>query len=124
MEAPEELPPLPAAVEVAAYRIIQEALTNVARHARAKTCCVRLSVDEATDALQLEVTDDGVGMPEGRQAGVGLSSMRERALELGGICDVKPIPTGGTRALARLPLSAPEEYAEGTKLWSAPSTSS
>jgi signal transduction histidine kinase len=124
MEAPEELPPLPAAVEVAAFRVIQEALTNVARHARAKTCCVRLSVDEATDALQLEVTDDGVGMPEGRHAGVGLSSMRERAVELGGICDVKPIPTGGTRVLARLPLSAPEEYAEGAKLWSAPSASS
>jgi signal transduction histidine kinase len=123
MEAPEELPPLPAAVEVAAFRVIQEALTNVARHARAKTCCVRLSVDEATDALQLEVTDDGVGMPEGRHAGVGLSSMRERAVELGGICDVKPIPTGGTRVLARLPLSAPEEYAEGAKLWT-PSASS
>ena len=124
MEAPEELPPLPAAVEVAAYRIIQEALTNVARHAGAKTCCVRLSVDEATDALQLEVTDDGVGMPEGRHAGVGLSSMRERAVELGGICDVKSLPTGGTHVLARLPLSASKEYAEGAKLWSTPSTSS
>ena len=124
MEAPEELPPLPAAVEVAAYRIIQEALTNVARHARAKTCYVRLSVDESTDALQLEVTDDGVGIPEGRHAGVGLSSMRERAVELGGICDVKPILTGGTRVQARLPLSAPEEYAEGAKLWNAPSASS
>ena len=124
MEAPEELPPLPAAVEVAAYRIIQEALTNVARHAGAKTCCIRLAVDETSDALQLEVTDDGVGMPEGRHAGVGLSSMRERAVELGGICDVKSLPTGGTHVLARLPLSAPEEYAEGAKLWSGPSTSS
>jgi signal transduction histidine kinase len=124
MEAREELPPLPAAMEVACYRIIQEALTNVARHARAKTCYVRLSVDEATDALQLEVTDDGVGIPEGRHAGVGLSSMRERAVELGGICDVKPIPTDGTRVLVRLPLSAPEEYAEGAKMWSAPFTSS
>ena len=124
MEAPEELPPLPAAVEVAAYRIIQEALTNVARHARARTCCVRLSVDEATDALHLEVTDDGDGVPEGRRAGVGLSSMRERAVELGGLCDVEPIPTGGTRVLARLPLSAPEGYVEGAKLWGAPSASS
>jgi two-component system NarL family sensor kinase len=124
MDAPEELPPLPAAVEVAAYRINQEALTNVARHARAKTCRVRLSVEEATDALQLEVTDDGMGISEDRRAGVGLSSMRERAVELGGICDVEPIPTGGTRVLARLPLSAPEEYAEGAKLWSAPSASS
>ncbi len=124
MDALEELPPLPAAVEVAAYRIIQEALTNVARHARAKTCCVRLSVDVVADALRLEVTDDGVGMPEGRYAGVGLSSMRERAVELGGICEVKPIPTGGTRVLAYLPLSASKEYAEGAKFWSAPYTSS
>ena len=124
IKAPEKLPALPAAVEVAAYRIIQEALTNVARHARAKTCRVHLSVEEATDALQLEVTDDGMGISEDRRAGVGLSSMRERAVELGGICDVEPIPTGGTRVLARLPLSAPEEYAEGAKLWSAPSASS
>jgi signal transduction histidine kinase len=124
MRAPEELPALPAAVEVAAYRIIQEALTNVARHAGAKTCRVRLSVDEATDSLQLEVTDDGVGISEDRRAGVGLSSMCERAVELGGICDVKPIPTGGTRVLVRLPLSAPKEYAEGAKMWSAPFTSS
>ena len=124
MRAPEELPALPAAVEVAAYRIIQEALTNVARHAGAKTCRVRLSVDEATDSLQLEVTDDGVGISEDRRAGVGLSSIRERAVELGGICDVKPIPTGGTRVLVRLPLSAPKEYAEGAKMWSAPFTSS
>jgi two-component system NarL family sensor kinase len=124
MEAPEELPPLPAAVEVACYRIIQEALTNVARHARARTCRVRLSVDGATDALQLEVTDDGVGVPEGRRAGVGLSSMRERAVELGGICEIETNPTGGTRMLARLPLSASEEYAEGAKLWRAPSASS
>jgi signal transduction histidine kinase len=124
MRAPEELPALPAAVEVAAYRIIQEALTNVARHAGAKTCRVRLSVDEATDSLQLEVTDDGVGISEDRRAGVGLSSIRERAVELGGICDVTPIPTGGTRVLVRLPLSAPKEYAEGAKMWSAPFTSS
>jgi signal transduction histidine kinase len=125
MEAPEELPPLPAAVEVAAYRIIQEALTNVARHARARTCCVRLSVDEATDALHLEVTDDGVGMPEGRHAGVGLSSMLERAVELGGICDVQPIPTGGTRVVTRLPLPASEELPKGARsLWRTPSASS
>jgi signal transduction histidine kinase len=125
MEAPEELPPLPAAVEVAAYRIIQEALTNVARHARARTCCVRLSVDEAADALHLEVTDDGVGMPKDRGAGVGLSSMRERAEELGGICDVEPIPTGGTRVLARLPLPAFGEHPRGARSsWSVPSASS
>ena len=109
VEAPEELPPLPAAVEVAAYRIVQEALTNVARHARARACRVRISVDED---LKLEITDDGVGLPEDRRAGVGLSSMRERAAELGGTCVVGPGPTGGTRVFARLPLQASGEDPE------------
>jgi signal transduction histidine kinase len=123
MEAPEELPPLPAAVEVAAYRIAQEALTNVSRHAQAKTCRVRLSVDEVAGALGLEVIDDGVGISEDRVAGVGLSSMRERAEELGGTLAIEPRPEGGTRVLARLPLSAPKEYPEGALSWSAPSAS-
>jgi signal transduction histidine kinase len=97
LEAPEELPSLPAAVEVAAYRIAQEALTNVARHARARNCGVHLAADPASATLVLEIGDDGVGMPEGRRAGVGLSSMRERAEELGGRCDVESDPEGGTR---------------------------
>ena len=124
LEAPEDLPPLPAAVEVAAYRIAQEALTNVARHAHAKTCRVNLSVDQTGRVLELEVRDDGVGMPEGRRAGVGMSSMRERAEELGGTCDVKPRPTGGTRVLARLPLPAQTEHSERKTSWRAPSASS
>jgi len=104
VEAPKELPPLPAAVEVAAYRIVQEALTNVFRHAKARACRVRLSVDHE---LELEITDDGVGLPEDRPAGVGLSSMRERAAELGGACSAaRSGPAGGTRVLARLPLPA------------------
>ncbi len=98
--------PLPAAVEVAAYRIVQEALTNVVRHARARKCRVRLSVD---DTLELEITDDGIGLPEDRRAGVGLSSMRERAAELGGTCEIGPSPTSGTRVLTRLPLPASGE---------------
>jgi signal transduction histidine kinase len=105
VEAPKVLPPPPAAVEVAAYRIVQEALTNVSRHAKARACRVRLSV---SDGLELEITDDGVGMPEDRRAGVGLSSMRERAAELGGTCAVEPMPGGGTRVLARLPLPGAE----------------
>ena len=124
MEAPEKLPPLPAAVEVACYRIAQEAITNVARHAHARTCRVRVSIDEAANALRLEITDDGVGMPENRVAGVGLSSMRERAEELGGTLEMEPNPGGGTRVLAHLPLSGPEEYLEGATSWSAPSVSS
>ncbi len=101
VNAPDLLPLLPAAVEVAAYRITQEALTNVARHAHAHTCHVRLSLD---DMLQLEIADDGVGLPAERRCGVGLTAMRERSVELGGTCVVEPTPTGGTRVLARLPV--------------------
>jgi signal transduction histidine kinase len=101
VQAPRELPNLPAAVEVAVYRIAQEALTNVARHARARSCVVRLAVNKD---VALEIVDDGVGIPKERGAGVGLSSMRERASELGGTCVVEPAPEGGTRVLVRLPL--------------------
>ena len=124
LEASEDLLPLPAAVEVAAYRIIQEAMTNVARHAHARTCRVRLSVDQTGSVLELEVTDDGVGMPEGRRAGVGLSSMRERAEELGGTLVVEPGPEGGTRVLARLPMPVMEDPEGERSQWSAPSASS
>jgi signal transduction histidine kinase len=102
LEAPEQLPPLSAAVEVACYRIAQEALTNVMRHACAQSCTIRLTL---ADRLTLEITDDGTGLPPGRQAGVGLTSMRERATELGGTCIVESVPGGGTRVSARLPLS-------------------
>jgi signal transduction histidine kinase len=101
VEAPEDLPNLPAAVEVAVYRVTQEALTNVARHARARTCVVRLVLN---DDVVLEIVDDGVGIPAHRSAGVGLSSMHERASELGGSCVVQSIPKGGTQVLVRLPL--------------------
>ena len=103
VEAPEELPPLPAAVEVAAFRIALEALTNVERHARARECTVRLALD---GRLQLEITDDGVGLPPEYQAGVGLTSMRERAAELGGTCVVEVRPGGGTRVWAELPVNS------------------
>jgi signal transduction histidine kinase len=126
LEAPGNMPTLPAAVEVACYRIAQEAITNVARHSRAKTCRVRLSVDRGAGVLEVEITDDGVGMPEDRVAGVGLSSMRERAEELGGTLAVEPRRESGTRVLARLPLLAPREHAEGatSSSWRAPSASS
>jgi signal transduction histidine kinase len=101
LEAPEELPNLPAAVEVAVYRITQEALTNVARHARARTCVVRLAVN---DDVTLEIVDDGVGIPAERSAGVDLSSMHERASELGGSYIVQSVPKGGTKVLVHLPV--------------------
>jgi signal transduction histidine kinase len=109
VEAPDELPPLPAAVEVAAYRIVQEALMNVSRHARASSCSVRLSCPNV-HSLEIEVADDGVGLPDTPEGGVGLHSMRERAAELGGTCEIGNASSDGaaspgTRVLARLPLA-------------------
>jgi signal transduction histidine kinase len=101
----EALPPLPAAVEVAAYRIAQEAVTNAARHAGARNCTVRISPDEEAGVLRLEVTDDGRGIPVDRSAGIGLASMRERAAELGGACTVEAASSDGTRVVAVLPLA-------------------
>jgi two-component system, NarL family, sensor kinase len=101
VEEADQLPALPAAVEVAAYRIAQEALTNVVRHAHACNCIVRLSL---LDGLRLEITDDGVGLPAEQHTGVGLLSMRERATEVGGSCEIEPTPGHGTRVLVRLPL--------------------
>lgn len=97
----DELPPLPAAVEAAAYRIAVEALTNAARHAHARSCAVVVRL--AGDALHVRVSDDGLGVPAQRQPGVGLASMAERAVELGGTCCVGPAPGGGTEVDARLP---------------------
>ena len=109
VDAPESLPPLPAAVDVAAYRIAQEALTNVVRHAAARHGRVRLSLEETL--LSVEIRDDGRGLETERGTGVGLSSMRERAEELGGTCSIEALPDGGTIVLARLPLSRDEERA-------------
>jgi signal transduction histidine kinase len=103
VESPSALPPLPAAVEVAAYRIAMEAINNVARHASARNCNVRLSLDEQAGMLALEVSDDGRGIEGDYEPGVGLSSMRERAEELGGSCTIKALPSGGTRVEALLP---------------------
>jgi signal transduction histidine kinase len=93
---------LPAAIELAAYRIVIEALTNVSRHAEANVAHVRLKVG---DLLEIEVTDDGRGLPAATRVGVGLSSMRERAGELGGTCSFEPGPNGGTRITAVLPFT-------------------
>ena len=74
-------------VEDAAYRIVQEALTNVSRHVRASACTVRLACTDGR-AITVEVTDDGVGLPDTPEGGVSLSSIRERAAELGGECEI------------------------------------
>ena len=109
VEASDELLTLPAAAEVACYRIAQEAMANAARHSGAGSCLVSLSVDAAAGTLELEVADDGIGISEQRRAGVGMSSMRERAEELGGTLTAGALPEGGTRVLATLPLPATGE---------------
>ncbi|MEU8249500.1 sensor histidine kinase [Nonomuraea sp. NPDC048916] len=101
VEVAGDLDGLPAAVEVAAYRIVQEALTNVRKHASATGVTVRL---ERAETLRVTVTDDGIGLPPDARPGVGLASMRERAAELGGTCVVRPAPEGGTAVYADLPL--------------------
>jgi two-component system, NarL family, sensor kinase len=103
LQAPPALPVLPAAVEVAAYRIVTEALTNVARHAHAGRASVTVSVD---DGLCLDVQDDGTASTAngtGWRPGVGLVSMAERVAEVGGTFQAGPTPTGG-RVQASLPL--------------------
>ncbi|REF00436.1 sensor histidine kinase [Thermomonospora umbrina] len=96
-----ELAELPAAPEVAAYRIVAEALSNTARHAGARRCEVRLAA--AADGLEVEVVDDGAGVAAGAGMGVGLVGMRERAEELGGRCTVSARNGGGTRVHAVIP---------------------
>ena len=97
---------LPADVELACFRIAQEALTNAARHAAARQ--VRVDVDFAQDArgrqLVLRVSDDGRGLEPGRPGGIGLMTMRERASQLGGSVAVEPRSGGGTVVVAILPL--------------------
>lgn len=92
---------LSAAAEVATYRIALEAMTNAARHARAPHCEVRIRVEQRE--VLVEVDDDGVGLPAGFRAGVGIASMRERAAELGGRCVVEPRTPQGTAVRAAIP---------------------
>ena len=115
------LPILPAAVELAGYRIVQEALTNVARHARAKRAWVRVSAD--AERLTLEVGDDGLGLPaasasgeDTRRAGSGLEGIRERVRLLNGELFLQRPAGGGLvlRAVVPLLTEGPEGSDEGS----------
>ncbi|MET0953788.1 MAG: sensor histidine kinase [Aeromicrobium sp.] len=94
--------PLPAGAEVAAYVITAEAVANVVKHSAASR--VRVEVDRTSAELTIRVTDNGRGMPAHPRAGVGLSSMRERAAEVGGRVEHTPAPGGGTTVRVVLPL--------------------
>lgn len=101
-----ELGQLSAAVDVAAYRIVAEAVANAVRHANPQT--VTVAVHRNGKCLQVEVTDDGCGIDPAAPRGIGLTSLRERSEELGGQCTVTPRPgSHGTEVSATLPLEVP-----------------
>jgi len=95
-------PELPLGLDLSAYRIVQEALTNVVRHAGPATARVRIRY--APDTVDIEVVDDGRGAGTGRGDGHGIAGMRERAALYGGSLDAGPLPGGGFRVAARLPV--------------------
>ncbi|HEY2268984.1 MAG TPA: sensor histidine kinase [Streptosporangiaceae bacterium] len=116
--------PLPAAVDLAAYRIVQESLTNAIRHAGPATAAVSLGYHH--DELRIEVTDTGRGPApgpgntshghNGNGGGHGLAGMRERAATVGGSLETGPGPAGGFRVAARLPFSGkPIDAREGAR---------
>jgi two-component system, NarL family, sensor kinase len=102
---PDGFLPLPAAVEVAAFRIASEAMTNVARHSEATRCRVGIAVG---DTFELTVSDNGRGADHDSVRGMGWTSMRERAAELGGSCTITSRPEGGVVVRAVLPLTSDE----------------
>ena len=91
-------------MELAAYRIVLESFVNVRRHAKARRCTIRLTID---GPLHVEVCDDGIGFPADARQGVGLRSMEVRAAEVGGMCTVTCPDEGGTRVDALLPIPSP-----------------
>jgi signal transduction histidine kinase len=103
---PDKLPPLPAAVEVACYLIIQESLANVIRHSDANKCQISISTN---GNLHLDIQDHGKGIPSKHHPGVGLGSMRQRAEELGGRFQIYSLLNGGTSIIVDLPLEMDED---------------
>ena len=104
VDGPDSTPPLPAAVEVAAYRIVQEALHNAVRHSSASRVSVELRLDGAM--LEVSVRDNGCGITAYHASGVGLRSMAERAAELGGDFEIVTVDAGA-HVRARLPVEQP-----------------
>jgi len=94
--------PLPAGIDLSAYRVVQEALTNTLKHARASRARVALRYSD--DELDVEVRDDGEGGENGDGGGLGLIGMRERVAAFGGSLEAGPANTGGFSVSARFPL--------------------
>jgi two-component system NarL family sensor kinase len=112
LDAPAQLPRLHPAIETAAYYIALEALTNIEKHAGARSCRLRLALADGDAALrppmlELDIVDDGRGPATDRPGGLGLLSMQARAAEVGGSCLVEADPRGGMRIAVRLPVEEP-----------------
>jgi len=106
-DVPTRLPELPAAVETAVYRIAQEAMTNVVRHAQATRCTMRLFCTDAD--IIIEARDNGRGLSQNYQSGVGFQTMKERTIELNGEILLESLPDGGALVHAKLPLEVYDE---------------
>ena len=107
LAAPDQLPALPAAVEVAVFRTVTEAVTNIIRHANAQNCLITLSLDKN---LVLQIVDDGDGFSTAvASPGIGLNSMQERAAELGGTFEVESTVGKGTKIMVTIPMMAANE---------------
>ena len=100
-ELQRELPPLDPQVELVLYRVAQESLTNIARHAQRPRSL--LSLDRGNDSVVLRIVDNGRGFDEGQLEGGGLRGIRERALIVGGAVAIKPGPTGGVEVRLEVP---------------------
>ncbi|KPM52645.1 histidine kinase [Frankia sp. R43] len=101
-------PSPPAAVDLAAYRIVQESLTNAARHSGARHVTIRIHRDDRQ--LTIGIEDDGRGpAPAGNAGGTGIAGMTERARALGGMLSARPGPAGGFVVRARLPFTVPDK---------------
>ena len=113
LDLPSDPPPLSAAEEVATYRIIQTAVDNVVKHAQATHCTVKLSLNDSQ--LNIDIIDNGIGIPANNKEGVGLSSMRERAEELNGTLTITSNQPQGTHLSVSIPLvSESSIQSEGT----------
>ena len=107
LDFPENMPALSAALETAIYRIVQEGLTNVIRHAAATAARVSLQIDNGQ--LRLEIADDGIGLEGSPRPGVRLQAMHERVTELNGTLSIEQPPSGGTLIRATFPIQAANE---------------
>jgi signal transduction histidine kinase len=105
------LPPMDAATEVAVYRIVSEALTNVVRHSGSSVCTVRIGLDETTQPTRytVAVEDNGCGLSPAALPGIGLRSMTERAGEVSGEVTVANRPEGGTIVSVRVPVRSSKD---------------